>query len=106
MTRSSPAAAPRWSEPCRALWRKRATSRDWRSNDRSTTPEDHDYDHDHDSTLPPKNRPGPAWLGGLFGFVEHGYGMAIAVDVAATIFLVAFLLANGTGLQKIRTSSR
>jgi hypothetical protein len=47
---------------------------------------------------------------GLFGFVEHGYRMAIvvaiAVEVAATIFLAAFLLANGTGLQKIRTSSR
>jgi hypothetical protein len=47
---------------------------------------------------------------GLFGFVEHGYRtaivVAIAVEVAATIFLVAFLLANGTGLQKIRTSSR
>src|SRR5690348_6971643 len=39
---------------------------------------------------------------GLFGFVEHGYRMAIVVaivvEVAATIFLVAFLLANGTGL--------
>jgi hypothetical protein len=47
---------------------------------------------------------------GLFGFVEHGYRMAIvvaiAVEVAATIFLVAFLLANGTGLQKVRASSR
>jgi hypothetical protein len=47
---------------------------------------------------------------GLFGFVEHGYRMvivvAIAVEVAAVIFLVAFLLANGTGLQKLRTSSR
>jgi len=47
---------------------------------------------------------------GLFGFVEHGYRMAIAVaiavEVAATIFLVAFLLANGTGLQKARTSRR
>jgi hypothetical protein len=46
---------------------------------------------------------------GLFGFVEHGYRMAIvvaiAVEVAATVFLVAFLLANGTGLRKIRTSS-
>lgn len=46
---------------------------------------------------------------GLFGFVEHGYRMAIvvaiAVEVAATIFLVGFLLANGTGLRKIRTSS-
>jgi hypothetical protein len=47
---------------------------------------------------------------GLFGFVEHGYRMAIVVaiivEVAATIFLVAFLLANGTGLQKLRTSAR
>ena len=47
---------------------------------------------------------------GLFGFVEHGYRMAIvvaiAVEVAAIIFLVAFLFANGTGLQKIRTSPR
>jgi hypothetical protein len=46
---------------------------------------------------------------GLFGFVEHGYRMAIvvaiAVEVAATIFLVSFLLANGTGLQKLRTTS-
>src|SRR5437764_2677864 len=46
---------------------------------------------------------------GLFGFVEHGYRMAIVVaivaEVAATVFLVAFLVANGTGLQKIRTSS-
>jgi hypothetical protein len=47
---------------------------------------------------------------GLFGFVEHGYRMAIVVAIiaegAATVFLVAFLAANGTGLQKIRTSSR
>jgi hypothetical protein len=47
---------------------------------------------------------------GLFGFVEHGYRMAIvvaiAVEVAATALLVAFLLANGTGLQKRRTGSR
>ena len=47
---------------------------------------------------------------GLFGFVEHGYRMAIvvaiAVEVAATAFLVVFLLANGTGLRKIRTGSR
>ena len=47
---------------------------------------------------------------GLFGFVEHGYRMAIVVaivvEVAAAAFLVAFLVANGTGLQKIRTSSR
>jgi hypothetical protein len=47
---------------------------------------------------------------GLFGFVEHGYRMAIvvaiAVEVAASIFLLAFLLANGTGLQTIRTRPR
>jgi hypothetical protein len=47
---------------------------------------------------------------GLFGFVEHGYRMAIVVaivvEVAATVFLVAFFVANGTGLRKIRTSSR
>jgi len=47
---------------------------------------------------------------GLFGFVEHGYRMAIVsaivAEAAAIVFLVAFLLANGTGLQKIRTSSR
>jgi hypothetical protein len=47
---------------------------------------------------------------GLFGFVEHGYRMAIVVaimaEVAVTVFLVAFLLANGTGLQKMSASSR
>jgi hypothetical protein len=47
---------------------------------------------------------------GLFGFVEHGYRMAIVVaivvEVAATVFLAAFLVANGTGLEGIRTSSR
>jgi hypothetical protein len=41
---------------------------------------------------------------GLFGFVEHGYRMAIVVaivvEVAATIFLVVFLVANGTGIQR------
>lgn len=46
---------------------------------------------------------------GLFGFVEHGYRMAIvvaiAVEVAATVLLTAFLLANGTGLQKLHTRS-
>jgi hypothetical protein len=46
---------------------------------------------------------------GLFGFVEHGYRMAIVVaivvEVAATLFLVIFLLANGTGLQKTHTKS-
>jgi hypothetical protein len=43
---------------------------------------------------------------GLFGFVEHGYRMAIVVaivaEVAAAVFLVVFLLANGTGLQRYR----
>ena len=47
---------------------------------------------------------------GLFGFVEHGYRMAIVVaivvEVAATVFLVAFLVANGTGLRGLRTRSR
>ena len=47
---------------------------------------------------------------GLFGFVEHGYRMAIVVaivvEVAAAVFLAAFLLVNGTDLQKIRTSPR
>jgi hypothetical protein len=47
---------------------------------------------------------------GLFGFVEHGYRMAIvvaiAVEVAATAFLVVFLMANGTGLREIRPGSR
>lgn len=46
---------------------------------------------------------------GLFGFVEHGYRMAIvvaiAVEVAATIFLIVFLLANGTDLQKLHPRS-
>src|ERR1700759_659784 len=46
---------------------------------------------------------------GLFGFVEHGYRMAIvvaiAVEVAATVFLIVFLLGSGTGLRTIRTSS-
>jgi hypothetical protein len=47
---------------------------------------------------------------GLFGFMEHGYRMAIVVaivvEVAATILLVAFLLVNGTGLKKIRRRPR
>lgn len=47
---------------------------------------------------------------GLFGFVEHGYRMAIVVaivvEVTATILLAAFLLTNGTGLRQIRTRSR
>jgi hypothetical protein len=46
---------------------------------------------------------------GLFGFVEHGYRMAIVVaivaEAAATVFLLAFLWANGTGLREIRPSS-
>ena len=46
---------------------------------------------------------------GLFGFVEHGYRTAIALaivaEVAATVFLVLFLVANGTGLPKIRSRS-
>jgi hypothetical protein len=47
---------------------------------------------------------------GVFGFMEHGYRMAIVVaivvEVAATMLLVAFLLANGTGVQRIRRSPR
>jgi hypothetical protein len=46
---------------------------------------------------------------GLFGFVEHGYRMAIMLaivaEVAAIIFLAIFLAASGTGVQKIRTGS-
>jgi hypothetical protein len=41
---------------------------------------------------------------GLFGFVEHGYRMAIVVaivaETAATVFLATFLLAHGMGLQR------
>jgi hypothetical protein len=47
--------------------------------------------------------------GGLFGFMENGYRtaivLAIVAEVAATVFLVIFLAANGTGVQKIRTTS-
>jgi hypothetical protein len=47
---------------------------------------------------------------GLFGFVEHGYRMAIvvaiAVEAAATVFLAVFLVANGTGLHKISPRPR
>jgi hypothetical protein len=47
---------------------------------------------------------------GLFGFVEHGYRMAIVVaivaEAAATVFLAAFLVADPTGLRKSRTRSR
>jgi hypothetical protein len=32
--------------------------------------------------------------------------VAIVVEVAAILFLAAFLLANSTGRQKLRTSSR
>ena len=43
---------------------------------------------------------------GLFGFVEHGYRtaitLAIVAEVAATVLLVIFLAANGTGVPKIR----
>jgi hypothetical protein len=43
---------------------------------------------------------------GLFGFVEHGYRMAIVTaiiaEAAAIVLLVTFLFANGTGLGKIR----
>ena len=46
---------------------------------------------------------------GLFGFVEHGYRMAIVVaiaaEVAAPLFLVAFLLASGTGRQTLDKGS-
>ena len=46
---------------------------------------------------------------GLFGFVEHGYRMAIALaivaEVAAAVLLTVFLAANGTGIEKIRSGS-
>jgi hypothetical protein len=46
---------------------------------------------------------------GLFGFVEHGYRMAIVsaivAEAAAAVFLIIFLVANGTGLQQIRRRS-
>jgi hypothetical protein len=32
--------------------------------------------------------------------------VAIVAEAAATVFLVAFLVAQGTGLQRIRPSSR
>jgi len=42
--------------------------------------------------------------------VENGYRKAIVLamvaEIAATLFLVIFLAANGTGVQKIRASSR
>jgi hypothetical protein len=47
---------------------------------------------------------------GLFGFVEHGYRMAIVsaivAEAAAAVLLITFLVANGTGLQKLRRPSR
>ena len=47
---------------------------------------------------------------GLFGFVENGYRpaivMAIVAEVAATVFLVVYLAANGTGIGTIRESAR
>jgi hypothetical protein len=47
---------------------------------------------------------------GLFGFVENGYRMAIVLaivaEVAAALFLVIFLVANGTGIRKLRAGSR
>ena len=46
----------------------------------------------------------------LFGFHENGYRMAIVsaivAEVAAVVLLLVFLVANGTGLQKIGRSSR
>lgn len=43
---------------------------------------------------------------GLFGFVEHGYRMAIVVaivaEVAAIVFLVTFLAVDGTALRIVR----
>jgi hypothetical protein len=44
-------------------------------------------------------------MSGLFGFVEHGYRMAIVLaivaEAAAIVFLVIFLAANGTGIRTI-----
>jgi hypothetical protein len=46
---------------------------------------------------------------GLFGFREHGYrtpiALAIVAEVAATCFLVVFLVANGTGVRAFRSRS-
>ena len=46
---------------------------------------------------------------GLFGFVEHGYRMAIALaivaEVAAAVLLIVFLAANGTGVEMVRSRS-
>jgi hypothetical protein len=45
---------------------------------------------------------------GLFGFVEHGYRMAIVVaivvEAAAAVLLAVFLVAGGTGLAKLTRS--
>jgi hypothetical protein len=47
---------------------------------------------------------------GLFGFVENGYRTAIVLamvaEIAAIVFLVVFLVANGSGVQRVRASSR
>ena len=41
---------------------------------------------------------------GLFGFVEHGYRMAIVsaivAEAAAAVFLIIFLVANGTNVRR------
>jgi hypothetical protein len=46
----------------------------------------------------------------LFNFHENGYRtpivLAIVAEAAATVFLLVFLAANGTGLAKIRTQTR
>jgi hypothetical protein len=46
----------------------------------------------------------------LFNFHENGYRtaivLAIVAEAAATVFLVIFLAANGTGIRKIRTRTR
>ena len=46
----------------------------------------------------------------LFGFEESGYRQAIVIaiiaEAAATVFLVIYLVANGTGIRKIRAGSR
>jgi hypothetical protein len=46
----------------------------------------------------------------LFNFHENGYRtpivLAIVAEAAATVFLLVFLAANGTGLAKIRTQGR
>ena len=46
---------------------------------------------------------------GLFGFVEHGYRMAIVLaivaEVAAIAFLAIFLAANGTGVENVRSGA-